>query len=73
MRQKDTIIRPNDGSSLGRKDPEYRPRGLRAELPQGNGIRRQVDVLRGRRACDALGRQAGQPHEHGRIPGRGGR
>ena len=45
-----------------------RLRRLRAQLPQGDGVCRKVDVFRGRRARRSLSGQPRQPYEHGGFP-----
>ena len=60
------------GSRGSGKNPAHRPGRLHSELPAGDGVRGQVDVLGGRRAGQALAGHPGEPDERRGVPGNRG-
>ena len=57
------------GSRGSGKNPAHRPGRLHSELPAGDGVRGQVDVLGGQRAGQALAGYPGKPDERRGVPG----
>ena len=65
------LLRPRRGG--GGAHSAHRPDRLHPQLPAGDGVRGEVDVLGGRRAGQALAGHPGQPDERPGVPGHRGK